>query len=65
MDLEGRLRSLADRHADLERQIAAENAALHPDELRVAAMKKEKLHTKDEMFSLQRELHTDASVAAH
>ncbi len=57
MDLEVRVRSLSERHAELDRELAAENAAIYPDELRVAALKKQKLHMKDEIFALQREIH--------
>ena len=40
------------RHAELEAQIAAEEARPHPDDSHVAQLKKRKLYLKDEMERL-------------
>lgn len=50
-----RLRSLAERHATLERQIGAEDARPRPDEAELARLKREKLRLKEEIERLRRE----------
>ncbi len=63
MEMSGRSLSLAERHAELERQIEAELKRPLPDSTRLAALKKEKLRLKDEMQRL-RAAHTTAAPAA-
>ena len=57
MALEAHIKELADKHKKLEEQIQAEMA--HPvwDEIRVAALKKEKLRLKDEIERLRTLAH--------
>ena len=50
MELSGRSLSLAERHAELEREISAELKRPLPDNVRLAAMKKEKLRLKDQIY---------------
>ncbi|MBX6745023.1 MAG: YdcH family protein [Acetobacteraceae bacterium] len=50
-----RLRSLEERHANLERQITQEDARPRPDELEIARLKREKLRVKEEIERLRRE----------
>jgi hypothetical protein len=50
-----RLRSLEERHAALERQIAEEDGRPHPDEAELSRLKREKLRVKDEMERLRHE----------
>lgn len=54
MIAEPRLRSLEDRHATLERQIASEDARPRPDESTLSRLKLEKLRLKEEMERLRR-----------
>ena len=53
MAQEGQIEHLADQHKKLEEIIAAE--LTHPDwdQIRVAALKKQKLRIKDELLRLQ------------
>ena len=44
-----RLRTLEDRHAILERQIASEDARPRPDDTALARLKREKLRLKEEI----------------
>jgi len=57
MALEGHIQELSEKHRKLEEIIDAEMA--HPDwnEVRVAALKKEKLRIKDELERLRASLH--------
>ena len=57
MALEGHIQELSEKHRKLEEIIDAEMA--HPDwnEVRVAALKKEKLRIKDELERLRTSLH--------
>ena len=57
MALEGHIQELSEKHRKLEEIIDAEMA--HPDwnEVRVAALKKEKLRIKDELERLRSRLH--------
>lgn len=50
-----RLRSLEDRHAQLQRQLAAEDARPRPDEAELTRLKREKLRLKEEMERLRRQ----------
>ena len=49
-----RLRSLEERHATLERQIAVEDARPQPDDLALVRLKREKLRVKEESAKLRR-----------
>ncbi|MBO1073188.1 YdcH family protein [Roseomonas marmotae] len=48
-----RLNSLQDRHASLDRQIAAEGARPAPDPSTLTRLKREKLRLKEEMERLR------------
>lgn len=50
-----RVRSLEERHALLERQIAEEDQRPRPDAAELARLKREKLRVKDELERLRRE----------
>jgi hypothetical protein len=52
-----RLRSLEERHAALERQIAAEGVRPRPDDTALTRLKREKLRLKEEMERLRRTMH--------
>ena len=41
--------SLAQKHATLEQEISSEERRPHPDDIRIASMKKRKLRLKDEL----------------
>ena len=58
-----RLTSLTSKHADIEREIDAENAKPAPDEVRMGALKKQKLRLKDEMTDLRRRTEPEAVPA--
>jgi hypothetical protein len=49
-----RLRSLEDRHATLERQIASEDSRPRPDAEALTRLKREKLRLKEEIEKLRR-----------
>lgn len=49
MGLQERIAALRQRHAVLENQIDEENRRPHPDEDRIASLKRQKLRIKDEM----------------
>jgi hypothetical protein len=53
MALETHIREITDKHQKLQELIEAEMAHSSWDELRVAALKKEKLRLKDELRRLQ------------
>lgn len=57
MAVEGHIRELADRHQKLQEQIDAEMAHTGWDEMRIAALKKEKLRLKDELERLRAQEH--------
>ena len=50
-----RLRSLTERHATIERRIAAEDGRPRPDDIELARLKREKLRLKDELEKLRKE----------
>ena len=50
-----RLKTLQDRHADLERQIVQEDARPRPDSSELSRLKIEKLRLKEEIERLRRE----------
>ncbi len=54
MAVEDRIRSLRDKHADLERAILKESARPLPDKLKVTEWKREKLRIKDTIAELSR-----------
>lgn len=57
MAVEGHIRELADKHQKLQELIEAEMAHTGWDEMRVAALKKEKLRLKDELERLRAQEH--------
>jgi uncharacterized protein len=52
MIAEPHLQALKEKHAALDHEIAEEELRPHPDELRLAVLKKQKLRLKDEMARL-------------
>ena len=57
MALESHIREITDKHQRLQEQIEAEMTHSAWDELRVAALKKEKLRLKDELERLRTTSH--------
>ena len=57
MAVESHIREVADKHRRLQEQIEAEMAHSGWDEMRIAALKKEKLRLKDELERLRSESH--------
>jgi hypothetical protein len=57
MAVEDRIRSLRDKHADLDRAITREASRSLPDEYKVTEWKREKLRIKDTIAELQRPTH--------
>lgn len=57
MALEAHIKELSDKHRKLEEQIQAEMTSPVWDEIRVAALKKEKLRLKDEIERLRTLAH--------
>jgi hypothetical protein len=57
MALQGHITELSDKHRRLEQLIESEMAHPDWDEVRVAAMKKEKLRIKDELERLRSSVH--------
>lgn len=54
---QGHIQELSEKHKNLEETINAEMANPEWDEIRVAALKKEKLRVKDELERLRSSLH--------
>jgi hypothetical protein len=54
---QGHIQELSDKHKQIEETINAEMANPEWDEIRVAALKKEKLRIKDELERLRSSLH--------
>lgn len=54
---QGHIQELSEKHKQLEETINAEMANPDWDEIRVAALKKEKLRVKDELERLRSSLH--------
>ena len=52
MNLQARLDTLRDRHADLEARIASEDRRPAPDSETMSLLKREKLRLKEEMVRL-------------
>jgi hypothetical protein len=57
MAVEAHIRELADKHQRLQELIDAEMAHAGWDDVRIAAMKKEKLRLKDELEKLRAKEH--------
>ena len=57
MALHGHIQELTEKHKKLEELIEAEMAHPDWDEIRVAALKKEKLRVKDELQRLRSTVH--------
>lgn len=57
MALAGHIQELSEKHKKLQELIESEMAHPDWDEVRVAALKKEKLKVKDEMERLRASLH--------
>ena len=57
MALDSHIREIADKHQRVQEQIEAEMTHSAWDELRVAALKKEKLRLKDELERLRTTSH--------
>ncbi len=57
MALQGHIQELTEKHKKLEELIEAEMAHPDWDEIRVAALKKEKLRIKDELLRLRSSVH--------
>ncbi len=49
MSLQDRIEALKQRHAHLENQVTEEFNRPHPDEARIAELKRQKLRIKDEI----------------
>jgi len=54
---QGHIQELSEKHKQIEETINAEMANPEWDEIRVAALKKEKLRIKDELERLRSSLH--------
>jgi hypothetical protein len=57
MAMQGHLQELSEKHKRLEEAIEAEMAHPDWDEIRVSALKKEKLRIKDELERLRSSVH--------
>jgi len=57
MALQGHIRELSEKHRRLQQLIETEMAHPDWDEVRVAALKKEKLRIKDELERLRTSVH--------
>jgi hypothetical protein len=57
MELQGTIKDLTEKHQKLEQLINAEMAHPDWDEVRVAALKKQKLRIKDELERLRTSVH--------
>lgn len=57
MALQGHIQELSDKHQELQEMIESEMAHPDWDEVRVAALKKEKLKLKDQMERLRASVH--------
>ncbi len=52
LNSQGRLATLMARKAQLESALQQESRSIHPDHLRMTAIKKQKLHIKQEILQL-------------
>jgi hypothetical protein len=57
MAMQGHVQELSEKHKKLEELIETEMAHPDWDEIRVAALKKEKLRIKDELLRLRSSIH--------
>jgi len=57
MALDARIRELSARHRNLDDALSSEMKRPATDEVRISAMKKEKLRLKDEISALERPTH--------
>jgi hypothetical protein len=57
MALQGHMQELSEKHQKLQQMIEAEMAHPDWDEIRVSALKKEKLRIKDELERLRSSVH--------
>lgn len=57
MALQGHIEELSDKHQKLQKLIESEMRNADWDEIRVAALKKEKLRIKDELERLRSSIH--------
>jgi|HubBroStandDraft_1064217.scaffolds.fasta_scaffold00038_43 hypothetical protein len=57
MAVEDRIRSLRDKHADLDRAIVKETTRALPDDSKLTEWKREKLRIKDTIAELSRHPH--------
>jgi hypothetical protein len=58
MSVAEHVEALRARHAALKQAVEEENQRPHPDEFRIAELKREKLRIKDEIAKLEAEAHT-------
>ena len=58
MSVAEHVEALRARHAALKHAVEEENQRPHPDEFRIAELKREKLRIKDEIAKLEAEAHT-------
>jgi hypothetical protein len=56
MSLDARLNALRTRHKELDDALDQENQRPHPDDNRIAELKREKLRLKDEIERLQHQV---------
>jgi len=57
MALQGHIQELSDKHRRIQEMIEAEMSHPEWDEIRIAALKKEKLRIKDELERLRSNVH--------
>lgn len=56
--------ALRAKHTTLKHAVEEENLRPHPDDLRIAELKREKLRIKDEIAQLEAEAETEAETEA-
>lgn len=61
MSVQEHIEALRSKHLDLKQEIEEENQRPHPDDLRIAELKRQKLRIKDEIALLE---HEDKPVSA-
>jgi hypothetical protein len=61
MAVQEHIEALRSKHLDLKHEIEEENQRPHPDDLRIAELKRQKLRIKDEIALLE---HDDKAVSA-
>jgi hypothetical protein len=57
--MRARLATLRVEHGDLDAAVEALEAAAHPDQIRIARLKKKKLALRDEIVRIEDRLHPD------